>query len=376
MADDFQEKTEEATPKKLSDSRKKGQVSKSQDLTTGGMLFFSLLVLLSISQFLYERITNLTLGAIYNINEPFGDFASIVFWVREGVYYVVMTLLPFVMATFVTGLTLNVLQVGFLISPESLVPKWTRVNLFDPSNWKKFADLQAIMKLAFGISKLFVVAIIITLTIYFLLPDMSLLMNGNVEQIGRFLIENAFWMALAIAIILISLGIMDFIYQKWKFANDMKMSRQELKDERKQSEGDASVKSRMRSMMQSFTQSRMKQSVPEADVIIANPTHYAIALKYDVEKMVAPVCLAKGMRKVALSIKDIAAEHKIPIVENPPLARGLYKSVEIGGVVPPEFFHAVAEVLAYVYSLDQEVKQMERGRTLPSSSSINSGTRT
>jgi len=140
---------------------------------------------------------------------------------------------------------------------------------------------------------------------------------------------------------------------------EMKMSRQELKDERKQTEGDAHVKAKMRSMMQSFSQSRMKSNVPDSDVIIANPVHFAIAIKYDASVMPAPMCVAKGARKMALAIKDIADEHHIPIVENAPLAQTLYRVVEVGEVIPQNFYHAIAEVLAYVYRLNEKVEAMQ-----------------
>lgn len=134
------------------------------------------------------------------------------------------------------------------------------------------------------------------------------------------------------------------------------MSRQELKDEHKQTEGDVLVKSKMRSMMQAMAQSRMKTNIPEADVIIANPVHFAVAVKYDAESMSAPLCVAKGARKMALAIKDIANDNGIPIVENPPLAQMLYKTVDVGGFIPPHLYHAIAEVLAYVYRLNEKLE--------------------
>jgi flagellar biosynthetic protein FlhB len=213
------------------------------------------------------------------------------------------------------------------------------------------------MKLVFGMSKLTVVGVVIYNVIISDLAEMTRLMEAEVGEILLFIIFKAALIGVLIALVLIVLGIADYTYQKWKFANDMKMTKQEVKEEYKQMEGDTHVKSKMKQMMQSFSRNRMKDNVPEADVIIANPVHYAIAVKYDPEGMAAPVCLAKGARKMALSIKEIAKENKIPIVENPLLARMLYKAVEVGELVPPQFYHAVAEVLAYVYRLNEKVDE-------------------
>ncbi len=357
MADDFQDKTETASQKKLDDSRKKGQVAKSQDLTASLMLLSGMAILFFISRDLFYSLTTFVSTIYRNLNANFGDYNAIVAWFREGLSGLISLVAPVLGGLFIVALIVNIFQVKLVLSLQSLVPKWENLNIFNPKSYKKFFSLSSVMKLVFGMSKLTVVGVVIYNVIISDLAEMTRLMEAEVGEILLFIIFKAALIGVLIALVLIVLGIADYTYQKWKFANDMKMTKQEVKEEYKQMEGDTHVKSKMKQMMQSFSRNRMKDNVPEADVIIANPVHYAIAVKYDPEGMAAPVCLAKGARKMALSIKEIAKENKIPIVENPLLARMLYKAVEVGELVPPQFYHAVAEVLAYVYRLNEKVDE-------------------
>lgn len=352
MADDFQDKTEEPTPKKLADARKKGQVAKSQDLTAALVLLASMGILLVASPFMYGILSNITVAIFTHLTENFESIEAVAYWARVGIWYLFLMASPMLFGLLLTGFFANVAQFNFLFSTEPLKPKWKNINVFDPSLYKKFFNLQAIMKLIFGLSKLAVVGGICYLVIYNALEEAGRLIFEEVGAIFIFITWHSFVMGIIIAIILLFLGVAEFVYQKWKFTQDMKMTKHEVKEERKQMEGDVHLKSKMRSMMQAMTQSRMKANVPHADVIIANPVHYAIALKYDEETMPAPICIAKGARKIALSIREIAENNGVPIVENPPLAQGLYRVVEIGDIVPAEFYHSVAEVLAYVYRLN------------------------
>jgi flagellar biosynthesis protein FlhB len=355
MADDVADKTEEASPKKLSEARKKGQVAKSQDLTTSVILLTGMLTLLSFAEIMYNLLSGLLVAVFTNLNKQYGTFEDLIFWVEFGTDYLLSIILPILIAVFIAALVINIYQVGLVASPTAMKPKWDKLNFFNVKNFKKFFELSAIMKLVFGLSKLSVVGFVVYLVIYGYLQEITGLIDANPKELLLFLAKSILVIGLLIALILIILGFADNLYQKWKFARDMKMSKQEVKEERKQQEGDVHVKGRMREMMQRFSQSRMKGNVPKADVVIANPVHFAIAIKYDPETMQAPLCLAKGARKLALAIKGIARENKIPIVENPPLARAMYRVVEVGQMVPPEFYHAVAEVLAYVYRLNEKM---------------------
>ena len=356
MADDFQEKTEEATPKKLQDARKKGQVARSQDFTTSFVLFVGMTVLAFTGNFIFERVRRLSEAIFTHLDLSYGTLEDVAFWGERAIQFIFVTLFPMFVGVLIAALSVNVLQVGFLISTEPLTPKGKNLNIFNPSNYKKFFNVQALMRLVMGLSKIAVVGVVCYFVILGSLNDLSRLMMGEVDDMFYFLVWYGFLIGFLTAVILIVLGIIDFIYQRWKFSNDQKMSKQDIKDEHKQAEGDAQIKGRMRSMMQSFSQSRMKERVPESDVVIANPIHFAIAIKYDPEKIAAPFVVAKGARKMALIIKDLAKEHNVPIVENPPLAQALYKAVEVGTVIPPQFYHAIAEVLAYVYRLHQELE--------------------
>lgn len=354
MADEFQEKTEEPTPKKLADARRKGQVAKSQDFTSSAVLFTGMFLLFVFSGYFYDRLEMFTLAIFNHLTEPFDSFDAVVGWMQEGLKFCMLLLLPLFLGLLTFGLVVNIIQVGWEVSLESLKPKWNNVNVFNPKNYKKFFNVQAVVKLLLGISKLLVIGFVGYLIIFQRLGQVTRLMDGTPWEMFIFLCQTAFLMGIVTAVILLSLGILDFLFQKWKFQKDMRMSRTEVKDERKQTEGDAQMKGKIRSMMQSFSQTRMKDNVPKADVVVANPIHYAIAIKYDPETMPAPVCVAKGARRMALIIRELAETSGVAVVENPPLARALYKSVEVGSLVPPDFYHAIAEVLAYVYRIDEE----------------------
>ncbi len=356
MAEDFQEKTEDASHKKLQDVRKKGQVAKSQDLTTSAVLFFTMIAFGVFGVFMWEQMTYSARLVFNNLLFPYDDLTTISEYFRRGVLLIALACLPILAAATLGGLIGNLGQFGFLLSTEPLSPKWKNLNIFNIERWKKFCNVQAIMKLLFGLSKLTVIGIVCYVMILRVVPRMSQLMKETTGALFVFTMWNCFLIGMVVSIILLVLGVAEFVYQKWKFSSDQKMSKQEIKDERKQSEGDPLLKGRLRGMMHAMAQGRMSENVPHADVVIANPTHYAVALKYDPEEMAAPVCVAKGARRMALRIKEIAGENKVPIVENRTVAQGLFRTVEVGHPVPPEFYHAVAEVLAYVYRLNAKVK--------------------
>lgn len=355
MADDFQDKTEEPTHKKLSDARKKGQVAKSQDLTSAVMLLSGMLVLFSSSSYFYNGLVYVFRIVFTHLDHPLSSVDTVGFWFQRGMLYVITLLAPWFLMMLSVAVAVNLYQVGFMISTEGLKPKFQKLNIFNPQNIKKFFDSKTLMRLLFNLSKLSALAFVFYSMIKADMDKIMTLMHARVWDIAVFMAKEVFWIGTVTAILLLILGIFDFSFQKWKFNQDMKMTRQEVKEERKQTEGDAQIKARIRGLMQQFSSARMKANVPESDVIIANPVHYAIAIKYDANKMSAPMCMAKGARKMALLIKEIAEENKVPIVENPPLARALYKVVEVGSLVPPEFYYAVAEVLAYVYRLNQSL---------------------
>lgn len=360
MADDWQDKTEEATARKFADAKKKGNVAKSQDLSTGFMLFIGIGFIYLFSTYFFDKLTGLIIGIFHNLMEPFDHPESIVKWFRFGIKEFLLLVGPILLCLAFVGIFSNILQSGWVLTLEQMKPKLEKLNPFDPKNLKKFFDSRAIMKTLFGVLKIGIVAAVLAFFVTRALPQISRMMESNPRQMYIFLFWQIFLMAIVVSLIFIFIGLIDFIYQKNKHKKDLKMTKQEVKDESKQSEGDPLVKAKIRSTMISFMQSRMKANVEHADVVVANPIHYAIAIKYDAEKMAAPMCVAKGARKLAEAIKELAKKHDVPIVENPPLAQGLYKTVEVGMYIPPDFYHTVAEVLAYVYKLNQLQKGVDQ----------------
>ncbi|MDF2577147.1 MAG: flagellar biosynthetic protein FlhB [Chlamydiales bacterium] len=355
MADDFQDKTEDASSKKLSDSRRKGMVAQSRDFTSGTLLLTSVLLLYFFSSFMFDYLQQITVGVLTHLDEPFSEVEAITYWLRQGLLTNLAMMAPFLGPLLIIGVGINVYQVGFVVSTEGITPKWNKLNIFDVNNLKKYFSLQAWMRLVLGLIKMTIIAVISYVMITNSYVQFMELMEAPVRQMFAYICNEFFWLAVVLSILLLVLGIVDFTFQKWKFMQDMKMTKQEVKEEHRQSEGDPKVKSKMRSMMQSMLSNRMKANIPKADVIIANPVHFAIAIKYDAEKMAAPICVAKGVENMAIMIKELAKEHKVPIVENPPLARALYKVVDVGVAIPANFYHAVAEVLAYVYRLNDKL---------------------
>jgi flagellar biosynthetic protein FlhB len=324
------------------------------------MLLTGMMILYMVSARLFEQL-RLTMSAVFlNLSIQIDSTEALTYWFRAGIYQVFIITMPFLFIMFAVAFGASALQVGFLFTTEPMKPKWKKVNVFDPSNYKRYFDSQVFIRLGLGIGKMAVVSIISYILIRRAVPETLQLTYATTGQIFLFVSRHAFLIGIAISLMLLFLGIIDYAYQVWKFKKDMRMTKQEIKDERKQSEGDVQVKSKMRSMMQAMARNRMKENVPQADVIVANPIHFAIALKYDGETMAAPICLAKGARKTAIMIKEIAHENGIPIVENPPLAQALYKTVEIGMPVPGNLYHGVAEVLAYVYRLNNQAQLARR----------------
>ena len=325
------EKTEEPTGKRLNDARKDGQVAKSREITNVVSLF---------ALFLLLRFWTGHMGR---------DFLELF----QGIYSRIPEVATFLLIGFMIAFITNLLQVGWMVTFKPMQPKFSK---FNPVNGvKRLFSLQSLIELVKSIAKLALIFYVAysyfksKQDLLFLLYDMPLL---QVVQLTGSLI---FGLGIRICAFYVLIAALDFAYQKYKFHNDMKMTKQEVKDEMKESEGDPQIKSKQRQRMQEASRRRMMQAVPQADVVITNPTHYAVAVAYDANRHEAPVVLAKGSDYLAAKIREAAAEHGVQIVENKPLARMLYANVEIGEEIPPELYAAVAEVLAYVYSLEGKV---------------------
>ena len=346
------EKTEPATAKKLADARKEGHFAKSQELNSAIALFVILKIFVS---FVGERFLGM-FQLIYNkipdiIDESAGGLS--VFMAGKVLGNVLLTILttmaPFLAIGFVIALLSNVLQIKWKVTTKPMRPKFSKINPL--SGFKRIFSKDSLFELVKSIVKVALILYVAYTSIkdhqneLFLVYDIPLLQV--VLLVGTIVIDTG----LKIALVYIFIGIADFVYQKHKFKEDMKMTKQEVKDEFKNTEGNPEIKGRQRSKMREASQRRMMQSLPSADVVITNPTHYAVAIKYDAQQHSAPVVLAKGEDFLAQRIKEVAKENHVEIVENKPLARMLYANVDVGQEVPPELYQAVAEVLAFVYSL-------------------------
>ncbi|MBF0198912.1 MAG: flagellar biosynthesis protein FlhB, partial [Planctomycetes bacterium] len=358
MADN-DDKTEDATPKKKEESRQKGQTGKSQDLN--GAIIMALTFL-----FLYQygyQIVNLHFTAAQH---TMGNFANIdinneniISQVRAAFTYVLGVMAPFLIVVFVAALIANISQIGILITFKTMEPDFNKINPIKGLQ-QKFS-LRTVVMALMNITKTSIIAWVVykVLSVRWaeILRMTSQDASQNIHLYGKIFFEMAFYLILAMLI----LALIDFAYQKWQNLQSIKMSKQEVRDEFKNYEGDPKIKQKRRQIQLQMSRQRMMKDVQDADVVITNPTHFSIALKYDDATMRAPMVVAKGADLIALNIREIAKEHKVPIVENKPLARALYNSVEVGDPVPQKLFKAVAEILAYVYNL----KPVEAGLDSP-----------
>ncbi|NIA11660.1 MAG: flagellar biosynthesis protein FlhB [Nitrospiraceae bacterium] len=342
-----QEKTEKATPKKRSNARKKGQVAKSQELASVAVLSACLVVFYFDSYNIVEKILNI-------IRELFAESAKfdincytiqhLLIGLADEIFFL---LLPLLLSIFFMALFVNYFQVGFVLSPESIEPKLSKI---DPiAGLQRLFSIRSLVELVKNVFKISVVAFLVYMTIKAEIGKFMYLSYQSTGEILVYIGKLAFKIVFRTCLLLIILAVFDYLYQRWEFEKNLKMSKQEIKDELKQTEGDPIIKARIKRLQREVAKKRMMASVPKADVIITNPTHLAIAICYDQSKMSAPKMVAKGMGYIAEKIKKIAAENGVPVVEDRPLARILYK-LDIGEVIPTNLYKAVAEVLAFVYS--------------------------
>ena len=350
---DFQEKTEQATPKKRSEARKKGQVGKSREIPSVAVLLAGLSTLHLFGAYMYNHIRSLmqdTFSMIAAPNLSLPEFLAFGNIVMERFIIVV---LPVMIAVFVTAFLSNVLQVGWLLSWESVTPKLSKISPI--KGIQKLFSKQTLMELFKSLAKLALVGVIAYLTIKGEMDRLPSLADMEVQGILLYVLKVAFKIFIRVSMAMIFLALLDYAFQKWQYEQQLKMTKQEVKEEFKRTEGDPLIKSRIRKIQYEVAKRRMMQEVPKADVVVTNPVHLAVALQYDSAEMSAPTLLAKGAGAVAERIKALAKEHDIPVVENRKLAHKLFKMVEIGNEVPSLLYQAVAEVLAYVYQLKKKV---------------------
>ncbi len=349
MADD--DKTEEPTPKKQEEAREKGQLGKSQDLTAAIMSGIAIMFLF----FYGSEIVRYHIDSVIFIFTHFDELElshdNIIAQAGTAIYSSVMVMLPFFMVMLVAGVVANITQIGFLWTFKPMQPDFKKINPI--SGLQQKFKLKTVVTALMNIAKVLVFSWVGYVVLGNAWQDIFKL-TGQDLVYGMSLFSSIFFkLALYILIVMFILAIIDFSYQKWQTLQQNKMTKQEVRDEHKNYEGDPKIKQKRRQIQQQMARQRMMKDVKDADVVITNPTHYSIAVKYDELTMRAPIVVAKGVDVLALKIREIAKTNTIPIVENKPLARALYKTTEIGEPIPQKLFKAVAEILAYVFSLKQ-----------------------
>jgi flagellar biosynthesis protein FlhB len=348
------EKTEKATPKKKSDARKKGQVAKSQDVNVAiGLLAVFFFFSISIT-YLIKIIVSILKHSfqVYMLMDLTEENVHMIF--VELVQEVAMFLGPIMLVALGAGIAANYFQIGFLFSTESIQFKLEKL---DPiKGFKRIFSMRAVVEFLKSILKICIVGVITFFVLWNRMDEILILSQKSIGAALDTLADLTIEMGLYAGGALLFLGLLDYLYQKFDYEKNLRMSKQDIKDEYKNSEGDPLIKSKIKQKQREMAMSRMMQEVPNADVIITNPTHFAVALKYDENKLDAPYVVAKGVDFVARKMKMVAKENEVIMIENRPLARALYSQTEIGDAIPEEFFKAVAEILAFVYRTKKMIK--------------------
>jgi len=343
------DKTEEPTAKKRADAKKKGQVGRSTDMNAAFVLLMGFFIIKLLWENIYQKIAAYTTYVFSHLNQPV-DTENIIRIFIGIIELLAQTALPVMIAILAIGLAINFFQVGLNFNTEAIGFKLDKLN---PINgFGRIFSKRSLMELVKSLMKIAIIGFFLYDFLIDHLMEMPQFIYFDLPTSLAQISDIIFKMAFEVIGVIMIVGFMDYAYQKWQTTQDLKMSKQEVKDEMKQSEGDPQIKGKIKQKQRQMAMSRMMQEVPKADVIVTNPTHFAVALKYE-KGMVAPQIVAKGQDLVARRIKEIANENRVPIVENKPLARALYASTQVGDMVPAELYQAVAEVLAYVYRLKQ-----------------------
>jgi flagellar biosynthesis protein FlhB len=350
MSDEsFQERTEKATPKRREKAREEGKVAKSSELNAAAIICLGFTALFLMGPQIAERMQGSMRYLLSNAPSIALELPSFYRIFSDNVMSFMILVAPVFIAMTVIGAGINIAQVGFKITPKAIEPKLDKLNL--ASGLKKLFSMRSVVQGLRDSLKLAVVGFIAYKAIshefysFFTLPDQ------NVVQMATTLAQLTLKIALEIGAAILVIAVLDYLYQKYEFEKSIKMSKQDLRDESKNSEGNPQTKARVRQIQREMSRRRMMSEVATADVVVTNPTHLAVALKYQPDSMDAPMMVAKGERLIAQKIKEIARQHGIPVIEDKPLARALFKMCDIGQMIPAKLFKAVAEVLAHIYKL-------------------------
>ncbi|MBN4081336.1 flagellar biosynthesis protein FlhB [Caldithrix abyssi] len=354
-----QDRTEKATPKRRQEAREEGNIAKSMDVNAVAVLLVGILGLKFMGADLFEQLTQFMRSIYTSLSVTTLTTESIPNQTQDGIGYILPVMAPILGLMLVAGLGSNFAQVGFFFAKKALIPKFSKLSPL--KGFKRIFSSKSLVEFAKGIAKLSIVTGMAYSVVnkhvhdYFILPDFS------TAEIMSFIGTVLFELSVKIGLTLIFLAAADYAWQKYEFEKSIKMTKQEVKDEIKQQEGSPQIKSRIRSVQKQMSRNRMMTAVPDATVVVTNPTHIAVALLYDPTNRVdAPKVLAMGQRKLAQKIKEIALGNGVPVIENKPLARTLFKTLEVGMEIPPVFYQAVAEILAQVYQMQRMNTKMKQ----------------
>ncbi len=350
---DGQEKSELPSRKRVLEEKDKGNVSKSTDVTTAGLILLGGFTVFLFGDGIFDNYKTLMTTALSNSANITIDNESFIGYFHIIVGFLAKILLPVIVIIFLISYAGEVAQVGFQVASKKFTEglKWKQI--FNPfSGLKKiFFSKRSIFELAKSIAKILILGAVVVFTLWGRDDEIIGLVKKPYFEIGNYMAMISIELVIKVGIVYIIIAVSDAIFQKWQHKEDLKMTKQEVKDENKQSEGDPMVKARIRQIMRGKMRSAMMKNASEADVVITNPTHVAVALKYEMGEMTAPKVVAKGADFLAAKIRDIAKENNIPLVEEPPLARAIYFNVEVDEEIPENLFKAVAQILAYIYQL-------------------------
>jgi len=353
MGEDGGDKSEEPTPHRLREAREKGQIAKSKEITTAVLLITSYVLFRYTGEYVWNNLTSMATSVLSQIPNSWDfSYSFAGFILLLALQGLALCLMPLFGLTFFVALAVEAFQTGFLFSLDPLSPKPERVN--PAEGFKRMFSMQGFVELIKSIVKILIVFWIMWLAIKKDIPYVVILINAQPWDAVILGASMAYNVAMRVGIFYVFIALIDYLYKRWEYMRGLKMSKQEIKEEYKRLEGDPMVKQRMRELQRQAAYQRMMSAVPQADVVVTNPVHIAVALKYEATKMKAPLVLAKGERIIAEEIKAIADKVFVPIVENEPLARSIFRTTDVGKLVPPELYQAIAEVLAYVYKIKKK----------------------
>lgn len=366
MAESGQERTEQATPKRLEEARKKGQVPRSSELSIAAVCIAAAVAIYSLGHLASGQFADFMRDSLTIGPETAMDTNRLWPHLMNSGARALLIVLPILGATFVAALAAPLAIGGWNFSGQALMPQFSRMN--PVAGLGRMFSMRGLVELIKGLAKVFVVGVIAVVVLKSLTPQLMGLSSEPVKNAIGHSASMASYSLLVFCMGLAIIAAVDVPYQLYQYAKELKMTREEIREEYKESEGSPETRGRIREAQRALARGRMMQEVPTADVVVTNPTHYAVALRYDDKKMRAPIVVAKGVELVALKIREIAAEHGVPVLEAPPLARALHKQVELNREVPAALYITVAQVLTYVYQLKQA---RERGVAPPPAPQFN-----